>query len=390
MERDESKTNIKIIVALTLVHFTGDFYSAFLMPLIPLLTEKFALTLTQVGLITGISRFLAFIVQPSVGYIADHYRSRLFILGGPLLVMVFMSLVGVAPSYYLLILFIAISSIGSSMFHPTVAGMISTYAGRNRGFCMSVFNMGGTMAFGAGPLFIAFFVGAYGLEASPYTVLIGLVVLVYLWLSVPRPDGEGLGKLGFIGSIKEVFGDVWKPILIIWVVMVSRSFVGQSFMTFIPVYFAHKGHSILSLGAIASCFTVAGAMSGLLAGRMADRLGYKPIFLIAHSLATPCLYLMLYTSGNGLYFMTFLTGFFILATMPLGVAMAQDLAPKGKSMASSLMMGFAFGTGGMMAPITGRLADMFSIREVLSVLAVIPLLSVGLILFLPNRVDNKQ
>ena len=85
------------------------------------------------------------------------------------------------------------------------------------------------------------------------------------------------------------------------------------------------------------------------------------------------------------YIMVFLAGFFILATLPLGVAMAQELAPRGRSMVSSLMMGLAFGTGGMLTPLTGKLADVFSIRPVLAVLAVIPLLTLAIIYRLPEK-----
>ena len=74
-----------------------------------------------------------------------------------------------------------------------------------------------------------------------------------------------------------------------------------------------------------------------------------------------------------------------MATLPLGAAMAQELAPKGKSMVSSLMMGLAFGTGGLMTPLTGKLGDMFSIRPVLMVVAMVPLLTTALIGLLPGK-----
>ncbi len=98
--------NIKIIFALTLIHFIGDFYNSFVIPLLPLFVVKFSLTLTQAGLVTGLSRFLAFIVQPPVGYLADRYRTRIFALGGPLLVTAFISLVGIAPNFWILILYV--------------------------------------------------------------------------------------------------------------------------------------------------------------------------------------------------------------------------------------------------------------------------------------------
>lgn len=386
---EELKTDIKIIFALTLVHFVGDFYMSFVTPLLPVFVEKFSLTLTQVGLITGMSRFLAFIVQPPVGYVADHYRTRAFVLGGPFLAIVFIPLVGLAPSFVVLIILISLGSIGSSMFHPSSAGMVSAYAGRNFGFSMSIFNAGGTIAFGLGPLFITYFVGSYGLRASPFTTILGLVIMALLFRIVPLPKGEGLKNLGFFSSIKEVLGAVWKSIALIWVVMVLRSFVGQSFLTFIPVLLGKEGYSLVSIGTIVSLFTVAGAISGLLAGRLSDRFGYKPLFYATHGLATPTLYLLTFLSGKWVYPGVFLAGFFVLATMPLGVAMAQELAPRGRSMVSSLMMGFAFGAGGMMTVLTGKLADIFSIRPVLASLAIIPLLTTGLIALVHERKPSR-
>ncbi|OPX38493.1 MAG: MFS transporter [Desulfobacteraceae bacterium 4484_190.2] len=386
---EELKTDIEVIFVLTLVHFVGDFYMSFVIPLLPLFVQKFSLTLTQVGLITGISRFLAFVVQPPVGYIADHHKTRAFVLGGPLLAIVFVPLIGLAPSFVVLIILISLGSIGSSMFHPASAGMVSAYAGRNFGFSMSIFNAGGTIAFGLGPLFITYFVGTYGLRASPFTMILGLAIMLLLFRVVPLPKVEGLTNLGFFSSIKDVLGAVWKSIALIWVVMVLRSFVGQSFLTFIPVLFAKEGYSLVSIGAIVSIFTVAGAISGLLAGRLSDRFGYKPLFYATHGLATPSLYLLLFLPSKWVYLGVFLSGFFVLATMPLAVAMAQELAPRGRSMVSSLMMGFAFGAGGMMTALAGKLADIFSIRPVLASLAIIPLLTTGLIALVHERKPSR-
>jgi FSR family fosmidomycin resistance protein-like MFS transporter len=385
MMKEPGTADIKVIFGLTLVHFIGDFYNSFINPLLPVFVDKFSLTLTQVGLIAGISRFLAFLVQPSVGYIADHYRTRIFVLGGPILAIIFIPLVGIAPFFLVLILFVSLGSVGSSMYHPTIAGMVSTYSGRHFGFSMSVFNMGGTLAFGVGPLFITYFVDYYGLGASPFTMILGLAVMALLFRIVPPPRGEGLGNLGFIGSIREVLGTVWKSIMLLCVVMVLRAFVGQSFMVFIPVLYAREGYSLVSIGTVVSLFTVAGAISGLIAGHLSDRVGYKPIFYLAHGLTTPCLYLLLYVPGNWVYFSAFLAGFFALATLPLGVAMAQELAPKGRSMVSSLMMGLTFGLGGVMTPLTGKLGDIFSIRAVLAFLAIIPFLTTGLISLVPEK-----
>lgn len=382
---EQNRADVKVILALTLIHFTGDLYVSFVNPLLPVFVEKFSLSLAQVGWIAGMMRMLAFVVQPGVGYFADRYRSRFFILGGPLLSILFIAAVGWAHSFWDLLLFIAIGSIGASMFHPSVAGMIGGYAGRHFGFCMSIFNMGGTVAFGVGPLLIAYVVTHWGLEASPWTAIPGLLLMALLFRITPRPLGEGLRGQGFSGAVRAAFGEVWKPVLLIWTVMVLRAFVGQSFLAFIPVLYAREGLSLVSIGLIISLYTVAGAAGGVIAGHLSDRIGYRPIFLTAFLLAAPSLILMCSLSGLRLYAISTLAGFCMFATLPLGLVMAQKLAPRGKSMVSSLMMGLAQGVGGMMAPLVGSLADLYSIRTVLFGVALVPLLAIGLVWFFPEK-----
>lgn len=385
MTDPQNRTDVKVILGLTLLHFAGDFYVAFINPLLPVFVDKFALSLAQVGLIAGMMRMLAFVVQPGVGYFADRYRSRIFILGGPLLSIVFVAAVGWAHSYWELLIFIALGAIGSSMFHPSMAGMIAGYSGRHFGLSLSIFNVGGTFAFGVGPLFIAWFVGRWGLEAVIWTAIPGIALLLMLYRITPRPLGEGLRGQGFFGAIRQAFGASWKPVMLIWVVMVLRTFVQQSFLTFTPVLYAREGHSLMAVGLVISLFTVAGTVSGLLAGHLSDRIGYKPIYYVTFFLASPALLLMLLLPGQWIYPAAALAGFLMFATLPLGLVMAQKLAPHGKSMVSSLMMGLAQGIGGMMAPLVGSLADLYSIRSVLTVLALVPLLTLSLVWFFPEK-----
>ncbi|MDY6789986.1 MAG: MFS transporter [Thermodesulfobacteriota bacterium] len=377
-------TNVKIILALTLVHFMGDFYSSFIAPILPAFVDKLSLSMTQVGIIMGTMRFLAFIVQPSIGYVADRYPTRSFALGGLLLTVLFIPLSGLSPSFFVLILLLAFGSVGSSMFHPSITGMVPVYAGRNSGFSMSIFNTGGTLAFGVGPLFITWFVAQYGLSAMPATMLIGLGVLIFLYRVIPVPEGEGLKTSGFINSLKDTLGEVWKAVLLIWCVMVLRAVVGQSFMTFMPVLLVQKGYSLVAVGGVISLFVVAGTLSGLAAGYIADRTGFKPIYYWTHGLMTPALLFFLKLSGNWIYVGAFAAGLFVLATLPIGVVMAQELAPRGRSMVASLMMGFAYGLGGAISPVVGKLSDLFSIHTVLLYVAFIPMLTLILIFFFPN------
>jgi FSR family fosmidomycin resistance protein-like MFS transporter len=377
-------TNLRMIFALTLVHFTGDLYSAFISPLFPAFVDKLGLSLAQVGIIAGTARFLAFIVQPTVGYFADRYQSRLFPLGGLAMTVVFIPFSGMAPTFWVLLLTVALGSVGSSMYHPSVTGMVPVYAGRNAGLCMSVFNAGGTLAFALGPVFVTAYVARFGLPALPWTMMFGLAVWLWLYRILPTPQSEGLQSLGFYRALKEALGHVWRTIILIWLVMVLRAVVGQSFITFAPVLMVQEGYSLVAAGGIFALFTAAGTVSGLLGGHLADRIGFKPVFLTFHALMTPALLLMMYCQGSWIYLGAFIAGFMVLSTMPLGVAMAQQIAPRGRSMVASLMMGLAYGLGGLFTPLVGAFADSFGVRPVLLAISFLPPVTVALILWFPK------
>ena len=53
MSSTTKEDNFKIIFALSLVHFIGDFYNAFVIPLLPIFVTNYSLTLAKAGLIAN-------------------------------------------------------------------------------------------------------------------------------------------------------------------------------------------------------------------------------------------------------------------------------------------------------------------------------------------------
>jgi FSR family fosmidomycin resistance protein-like MFS transporter len=384
MTDSDSRTYWNLLISLSLVHFSGDFYSSFINPLFPVFREKMGLSLAQVGFLAGISRFLMFIVQPMSGYWADRHPSRSFILVGLLMPIFCFPLTGLASGFYGLLFCLVIGSTGSSLFHPPVTGMVPLYAGRKLGLAMSIYNTAGTLAFGVGPIFITWYVARFGLRAMPMTMVIGLFIWIYFYRVIPKPKGDDMAQYGFHETLRRTIGSVWQPILLIWIVMVARALVGQSLMTFMPVLWVQKGHTIVSAGVLFSIFTISGTMAGILCGHLSDRMGYKRLLWLTHGLMTPFLLMFLLVPGKWIYPATILAGGFNMASLPLGVVMAQKIAPRGRSMVASLMMGLAFGTGGILSPIVGKLGDIYTIQSVLMVLVCIPVLTLMPISFIPE------
>jgi len=381
---DPFAVNRKVIFSLFLVHFIGDFFQSFVKPLFPVLADKFSLSLAQVGMIAGVSTLLAFLVQPVFGILADRYRPRLIVVTGTLVASVFIPLVGVAPGFGVTLVLIGLGSVGSAMYHPTAAGMVSGFAGRHPGFSLSVFGLGGTLGFALGPLVLAVYVTRFGLERLPWTMLAGLCACALLIVLLPSVERNGAGPSGLLYSIREGLGDVWKPIALIWTLAVSRAFIEQAVLTFIPVLYAAEGHSLVSVGTVVSLFTVGGSFSAVLCGHLVDRIGFRPVYFFSFVLTTPCLLLFIHGTGGWVYPLAVLAGFLALATLFPALALAQKVAPKSRSLVSSIVMGLTLGTAGILMPVAGKLADIFGMRAVLSGISLLPLVVLALVRYLPE------
>jgi FSR family fosmidomycin resistance protein-like MFS transporter len=77
-------------------------------------------------------------------------------------------------------------------------------------------------------------------------------------------------------------------------------------------------------------------------------------------------------------------GFLLQSTLPVNVTFGQTLAPISAATVSSLMMGFAWGTGGLSVPFVGMLADRIGIERALVTMGCMPLLAAALALPLPS------
>jgi MFS transporter, FSR family, fosmidomycin resistance protein len=98
-------------------------------------------------------------------------------------------------------------------------------------------------------------------------------------------------------------------------------------------------------------------------------------FLFAASLTTGWVFVVLVALG----------GFFLQSTLPVNVTFGQSLAPVSAATVSSLMMGFAWGTGGLSVPFVGMMADRIGIEAALRLMAVVPLAAAALAVPLPKR-----
>jgi len=297
-------------------------------------------------------------------------------------------LVGLAPTVWVLAGVLIAGGLGGAAFHPPAAALVHRFAGQHRGFAMSFHITSGTLGQAMAPLLFAPFVQRFGLRATPWLVLPGLAVLAgYLLRRVPRV--ERLHEAAAGGGLRAL-RPYARPLTLLYVIVVLRTLTAISFSTFIPIMLTRRGMTLAQAGTAASIYLCAVGAGGFVGGPIADRFGARRVIVLSLLAAVPFLALSLTFSGWTLVALIALGGFLLQSTLPVNVTFAQTIAPISAATVSSLMMGFAWGVGGLAVPLVGMVADRIGIERTLMAMSFMPLVAAALALPLPSRIAHAS
>jgi FSR family fosmidomycin resistance protein-like MFS transporter len=151
-----------------------------------------------------------------------------------------------------------------------------------------------------------------------------------------------------------------------------------------PLWYAELGFARSFYGPLASLIIVGGAVGTLVGGGLADRVGQKQVVAGTIALTAPALLLYAAFPGPQGLLLGMLFGFFCDASLSVTLVMAQRLVPGRVGIASGVILGLGFVTGGIGVPITGRLADLFGMPTALASLAALLVAASLIALTLPG------
>jgi FSR family fosmidomycin resistance protein-like MFS transporter len=369
------------ILLLAGTHFIVDGYGNILAPLLPLIILELNLSLAEAGALQMCFQLAASVTQLGFGHLADRWRPRLLLLAGPVFSVTLLPVIGLAETPWVLAALLIAGGLGGAAFHPPAAALVHRYAGQLRGMAMSFHITSGTLGQAIAPLAFAPFVQGFGLSATPWLIVPALIPVALLLRRLP--SFERLHEQGEAGGFRAL-APYARPLALLYAIVVLRTLTATSFSTFMPIMLTRRGMSIAEAGTIASIYLFAIGAGGFIGGPLADRFGARRIIVLSLVAAVPFLALAPVTTG-WLFVVLLATGGFLLqSTLPVNVTFGQMIAPISAATVSSLMMGFAWGTGSVVVPLVGLVADRIGIERTLVIMSVMPLVAAGLALPLPQ------
>jgi len=366
-------------------HLFTDLNQGAVAALLPFLISGRGISLAAAGGLVFAATVSSSIVQPLFGIFSDRRPIPALMPLGVLLAGFGMALVGVAPSYSLILLCVVLSGIGVAAFHPEAARFANYVSGSGRARGMSFFSVGGNAGFALGPVLSTPLVLLFGLPGALFLALPAVAMAAVLFHELPRMLGF---KPEAVVSEEDKVGaapEHWGPFARMIGVVIVRSFVYFGLVAFVASYYERVLDVSPALGNTALTLMLFGGAAGTLTmGPLADRFGRRTI-LVASMLALPPLVLCFTLAGPffGMALLV-LVGAATVGTFGITVVMGQEYLPGRIGLAAGITMGLSIGLGGVGAPLLGLVADKAGLSFTMLVIAALPGAGLLLALTLPR------
>ncbi len=365
-------------------HFVHDTYPSFLAPLLPLLIEKLSLSLAQAGALQLFIQFPA-ILNPFIGYMADILSLRYFVILAPAVTATAMSLLGFAPNYLTLAIFLFVAGTSSAAFHAPAPAMIGRISGKRLGKGMSLFMAGGELGRAIGPLLAVWIISLWGLDGFYRVMVVGWAASLILYWRLHHIPARPKERQD-LRTVWPVARRLFVPLLAF---VFPREFMLTGLAVYLPTFMDRQGSSLWLAGAALSLWELAGVVGVLFSGTLSDRLGRSGVLLIATVSASILMVLFLYVSGWLFIPVLLALGFTSLSTTPVMLAMVQEHLPKNRAMANGVFISLSFLIRPIAAYAIGLTGDHFGLHSAFLGAALISLLAIPAIFFLPKIEGHK-
>jgi len=379
-DQTNDKFHFSAVTAISIGHFIHDLYSSFLAPLLPLLIQKLSMTLTQAGFLSTVMQLFA-LSNPWIGALADRFSVRWFLILAPTLTAIPMSLMGLAPNYGILLLLMVTAGIGVSVFHVPAPVVVARMSGGRKGMGMSIFMVGGEAARAVGPIVAVALVATIGLEGFYPVMGVSFLCSVLLFVATRELSSTTAGAAPI--PLRQTWR-MMNPLLIpIAGILIARGFMHGCMSAFLPTFITMHTGNLWLAGAGLTLFETAGVFGVLVAGTLSDRFGRKRVLTFSLTSAPMFMMSFVWLDGGLSYIFLLLTGFALLSTTPVMLALVQDNAPKSPSAANGLFMMISFLARSSVVVIIGMVGDLIGLKTAYILFAIVGFLGLPFALKLP-------
>jgi len=374
----------KVIGLISTGHFLSHFYLLLIPPIFPLLRDQLGVGFTELGFAITVFSVVTALTQAPMGFLVDRLGAAKILIAGLLLEAAAFVLIGLVPTYWMLVAMLGVAGLANSVYHPADYAILNASVDPARmGRAFSIHTAAGMLGNALAPMSMAVLIFIADWQTGLIVcgvvgALIGLVIVFNaselhdpsVDLSLERPSAQAGLRLLF--SV---------PILLGVLFFVGIAVAGQGVSAFgVATLTVIHDITVNDAVVVLSAYLFAAPVGVLAGGWIADRIRHHHVFAAACFVAIGLVFFVvaavpLSIWGVGALFLV--AGFFSGAVSPSRDMLIRSLSPPTEMGKVFGFVSTGFNIGGMFAPLMfGYLLDHHDPSVVFWTVGVVSLLSV--------------
>lgn len=385
-------------------HGLSHFYLLALPPLFLFLKDEFNTSFAALGFLLTLFNLSSGAFQIPAGFLVDRIGARKVLLGGLAISGLGVALVGLATSYWMVVVLVIFAGVGCSVFHPADYAILSASVDPKRlGRAFGVHTFTGLVGMMAAPGSMILMSSLWGWRAA--LVIAGALALVvfaavFTWgdmLKEGQPPTDGAEDDA--GETEKGIRPLLKPaILMLFFFYICTAMVSSGVQTFsVTALVAFQGTGLGAAGMVLTAYLVASAAGVLLGGPLADRTSRHGLFAalaMAVGAAMMAIVGAFHLSLVMVFVLFVLTGFSQGSIRPSRDMMTRAATPSGATGRVFAFVSTGLSIGAAITPVLfGLLIDLGHARWVFVAMGAALLLgvaTVGIVRSLPSANAGGQ
>ena len=290
------RESLHLLFGLSAGHSIQHFYDSGLLLLLPHIKTAMGLSDPAMGAIVSVRAAANGLTNVPAGILADMFRRRVALMLAASMSCLALGylFIGLAPTYWLVLLAITVAGVGTSIWHPPSFSILSARYPERRGLALAVNFSGGATGDAIAPLVIGLLLGGvsfWGLNWGGFgwrtvavlhvgpSAAVALALVAFLksgGVAAPSQKGFGQYLLSALSLLKNVH------VMGMMLLFALRGITQQSFNVYLVLYLEDRlGYSDFVTGLHISLLTLLGVLASPVMGRISDRSGRRPVISAA-------------------------------------------------------------------------------------------------------------
>ncbi len=352
-------TRGRLLAAFAVAHFAHHVTNSIFSALLPFIRTSFGLSYLEAGFAVSAFTIASGVTNAPLGIVADRLGARRVIVSGLVLIAVSSVAIGLANTYWQLVLFLLVMGIASGTYHAPASALIAEVFGRERrGVAMGTHTTAGHLSFFVVPLLAGAFASASSWR-SPYLLfaIAPLLCAVLVWRVAPQGT-RATERHSWLATFSDIAGVARAIGPLVLLSILAQVLLSAAF-AYLTLYLVDaRGFSPLIAAGLYGLPQAAGLVGAPLGGTLSDRFGRPRVLLAGLVLMGPAAWALTVAPDWWIVIPLFVLGLGQAMRTTTTEVLVVDSAPAAKR---STILGTYYlvnqPVGGVAAPVFGAVAE---------------------------------